>query len=288
MALERKYITINGCKWAYLHRGEEHKDKPPVFILHGVLSYADYFAKIADQLSTDFEVYVPDLPGFGFSQTPSINDLFHVTKEFVNFVKTLGYSKAYFYGNSMGGSLLLALGILSPEIIIKTYIHSPYWRKDGINYRLLERFEIGLTYLPQAVIKRLANKTSLKILLKLAEYLRPDMKSLLNYNKDMILECLHNSDLIAMKEIFYSVDKHDFENTLHQSFPDTILVWGENDRTIPYRETNALKQLIRKPICVVVGEDHELVMDSPQKIVEVIKCDINQKKRISSADFYWI
>jgi pimeloyl-ACP methyl ester carboxylesterase len=288
MALERKYITINGCKWAYLHRGEEHKDKPPVFILHGVLSYADYFAKIADQLSTDFEVYVPDLPGFGFSQTPSKNDLFHVTKEFVSFVKALGYSKAYFYGNSMGGSLLLALGILSPEIIIKTYIHSPYWRKDGINYRLLERFEIGLTYLPQAVIKRLANKTNLKILLKLAEYLRPDMKSLLNYNKDMILECLHNSDLIAMKEIFYSVDKHDFENTLHASFPETILIWGENDRTIPYRETNALKQLICKPICVVVGEDHELVMDSPQKIVEVIKCDINQKKRISSADFYWI
>lgn len=288
MALDRKYITINGYKWAYLHRGEVHKDKPPIFILHGVLSYADYFAKIADQLSTDFEVYVPDLPGFGFSQAPSKNDLFHVTREFVSFVRALGYTKAYFYGNSMGGSLLLALGILNPEIIIKTYIHSPYWRKDGINYRLLERFEIGLTYLPQAVIKRLANMTNLRILLKLAEYLRPDMKSLLNYNKDMILECLHNSDLVAMKEIFYSVDKQDFENTLQASFPETILIWGENDRTIPYRETNALKQLIRKPICVVVGEDHELVMDSPQKIVAVIKSDITKQKRISSAHFYWI
>jgi pimeloyl-ACP methyl ester carboxylesterase len=288
MALNRKYITINGYKWAYLHRGAEHKDKPPIFILHGVLSYADYFAKIADQLSSDFEVYVPDLPGFGFSQTPANNDLFHVAGELVSFVKELGYSKAYFYGNSMGGSLLLALGLLNPDIIIKTFIHSPYWRKDGINYRLLERFEIGLTYLPQSIIKRLANKTNLRILLKLAEYLRPDMKPLLNYNKDMIMECLHHSDLVAMKEIFYSVDKHDFEKTLHTSFPETILIWGENDRTIPYRETNALKQLIGKPICVVVGEDHELVMDSPEKIVEIIKCDIIQNKRISSPSFYWI
>jgi 2-hydroxy-6-oxonona-2,4-dienedioate hydrolase len=46
-------------------------ERPPVVLVHGYGMSSRYMAPLAEALACDFQVYAPDLPGFGRSDGPS-------------------------------------------------------------------------------------------------------------------------------------------------------------------------------------------------------------------------
>jgi pimeloyl-ACP methyl ester carboxylesterase len=44
----------------------------PLVLVHGLGVSGSYFVPAAERLATDFDVYVPDLPGHGLSHTPAV------------------------------------------------------------------------------------------------------------------------------------------------------------------------------------------------------------------------
>ena len=78
MAVNREYIEVDGHRWAYLRIGTGR----PLILLHGFMCYADYFLHMANYLKNDFELIIPDLPGFGFTPKLKNNSYFNYNSIF--------------------------------------------------------------------------------------------------------------------------------------------------------------------------------------------------------------
>lgn len=111
MDLDIHYVTVG--------QGE------PLVILHGGGDGSKSWLQSAMELSKHYTVYVPDLPGFGLSQ--SISDDFRLS-EFVAFVdefsRNLGLKYFHLLGHSIGGCIALRYTLTFPDKIKKLVLVS--------------------------------------------------------------------------------------------------------------------------------------------------------------------
>jgi pimeloyl-ACP methyl ester carboxylesterase len=88
----------------------------PLVIIHGGGDGARAWLKNAEQLSRYYTVYLPDLPGFGRSQ--SANGRFYLP-EYVAFIEdfssAVGLDSFYLIGHSIGGGIALHYALKSPQ-----------------------------------------------------------------------------------------------------------------------------------------------------------------------------
>lgn len=122
-----QYLTnIQGLDIHYIHV----KPKPtnlkvlPLLLLHGWPGSIREFFKAIPILTTPqkdrdfvFEVIVPSLPGYGFSQTavrPGLGAA-QIAAVFKNLMKRLGFEKYYIQGGDFGHIILHHLAVLYPE-----------------------------------------------------------------------------------------------------------------------------------------------------------------------------
>ena len=92
----------------------------PMIIIHGGGDGAESWLSKAIKLAEHYTVYIPDLPGFGKSQ--SINDEFDITgyiRFIEEFVQKVNIEKFYIMGHSVGGSLALHYALEYPHRIKK-------------------------------------------------------------------------------------------------------------------------------------------------------------------------
>jgi 3-oxoadipate enol-lactonase len=92
---------------------------PPLFLFHSLLSDRASFDAIAPDLSRSFRVIVPELPGFGGSQTIS-GGLAEVADRMAEAVKDgAGGEESIVLGNGYGGFVALQMAIRHPKIASK-------------------------------------------------------------------------------------------------------------------------------------------------------------------------
>ncbi|MBI3288582.1 MAG: alpha/beta fold hydrolase [Elusimicrobia bacterium] len=108
-----KILKVAGLKTHLLRQGKGE----PVILLHGLgaSSYSWRFALPA--LSDRYEVFAPDLPGFGRSEKPRDFDysLHGLHTWILKFMDHFGLKSARFVGNSMGGVLALWTAMEAPQ-----------------------------------------------------------------------------------------------------------------------------------------------------------------------------
>src|ERR1700733_7122160 len=89
---------------------------PPLFLFHSLLSDRASFDAIVPDLSRSFRVIVPELPGFGRSQTIS-GGLVEVADRMAEAVRDgAGGDAAIVLGNGYGGFVALQMAIRHPKI----------------------------------------------------------------------------------------------------------------------------------------------------------------------------
>src|ERR1700733_12948260 len=94
-------------------------DGPPLFLFHSLLSDRASFDAIAPDLSRSFRVIVPELPGFGGSQTVS-GGLVEVADRMAEAVRDgAGGEEAIVLGNGYGGFVALQMAIRHPKLASK-------------------------------------------------------------------------------------------------------------------------------------------------------------------------
>jgi 3-oxoadipate enol-lactonase len=92
---------------------------PPLFLFHSLLSDRASFDAIVPDLSRSFRVIVPELPGFGGSQTVS-GGLVGVADRMAEAVQDgAGGDAAFVLGNGYGGFVALQMAIRHPKIASK-------------------------------------------------------------------------------------------------------------------------------------------------------------------------
>jgi len=111
--LTEKTVTLDAHEIHYLEGG----DGEPVVLLHGIFAEKDHWVDFARQLTGNYRIVAPDLPGFGESSrlTGQRYDYAAQTERLKSLLDALGIQRAHLAGNSMGGTIAAMFAIRYPE-----------------------------------------------------------------------------------------------------------------------------------------------------------------------------
>ncbi len=243
--LPERYTIIDGCKIRYLDytRQDNKSDAinifPILLLLHGIGASSNRWIKVAPELSKYFRVIVPDIIGFGYSCKPKEGYTIGLFIEFlVKFLKNLniivdnndndnggGKNKISIAGSSFGGLLAAEFASRYGNLIENLVLVSPVGTSmlaptsEFNKYRYAALFPTydnalnalrTMVYDPSIITKEMAEDFVKRMLLENARF-------------------AFRSTLDAIK------DNRNLPQRLSKISTPTQVVWGRNDRIIPYK-----------------------------------------------------
>lgn len=271
-ALEAKYlaspadlIEVAGMRLDVRDSGP--KDAPAVILLHGFGSSLLTWEAWVPGLATRQRVVRFDLPGSGLSDPDPTGDY---TDErsmavLIALMDRLGIGRATVFGNSMGGRIAWTFAAAHPERVDKLVLISP----DGF---ASPGFEYGRT--PKVGVTAQAMRFVLpKQLVKMS--LAPayaDPKAMTDERLDRYYDLLRapgaRKSMIARMEQSIRFDPVGRLQTIRAP---TLILWGEEDRVIPF--TNAadyVKAIPGAELAALPGVGHLPQEEAPARSLEAV------------------
>ena len=123
--ISQNTVDTRRLKTNYLHRPGGSKK---LVLVHGNVSSSHFFQKIMLALPEDFEIYAPDLRGFGLSEVKDVDASLGVrdfSEDIFEFSKSIGLEKASYLGWSLGGGVVMQFTIDHPEMVEKLILQAP-------------------------------------------------------------------------------------------------------------------------------------------------------------------
>lgn len=139
--LEAKRVDVDGLEIAYLEGGQGE----PLVLLHGFGADKDNWTRVAAELTGDYRVIAPDLPGFGESGRPENGDyrLRPQAERVDAFADELGLTRFYLGGNSMGGAIAGAYAGAHPDRLLGLWLLAPLGVAGAESSELMNRLQSG-------------------------------------------------------------------------------------------------------------------------------------------------
>lgn len=207
------YLKIEDMDIFYKTAGSGDK----VVLLHGWGGRADSFLPVFNYLSTKFQVYAIDFPGFGDSSAPDrpwgVGDY---TDMLYSFFNEMGIEKAHLIGHSFGGRVSIMFSAKYPERVNKIVLVD----------------SAGL--IPKRTFKYYYKVYRFKLLKKLFVMFTPgsDREEKLKqfYNKYGSKDYRESGN---MRQTFVKVVNENLRGYLPSIKSPTLLIWGDQDRDTP-------------------------------------------------------
>jgi 2-hydroxy-6-oxonona-2,4-dienedioate hydrolase len=97
-----------------------------VVLVHGLGVSADYMLPTLVRLAPDFNVWAPELPGFGKSDKPAhVLDIHELADTLAAWVRVIEIPSAVFLGNSLGCQVIIDLAVRYPSVVEATVLIGP-------------------------------------------------------------------------------------------------------------------------------------------------------------------
>ena len=123
--ISQSQINTERLKTNYLHRAGGDKK---LVLVHGNVSSSHFFQRLMLALPEEFDVYAPDLRGFGLSEGKDV-DASRGVRDFSDdvfaFSKHLGLDEASYLGWSLGGGVVMQLTIDHPDAVENLILQAP-------------------------------------------------------------------------------------------------------------------------------------------------------------------
>jgi pimeloyl-ACP methyl ester carboxylesterase len=114
-----KTIDINGQRIFYREAGKA--GAPAILLLHGFPTSSHMFRDLIPQLAGDYHIIAPDLPGFGFSESPPRNKFKYTFENIARvigaFTEAIGLKRFAIYVFDYGAPVGFRLALAHPERI---------------------------------------------------------------------------------------------------------------------------------------------------------------------------
>ncbi|QKG71464.1 epoxide hydrolase family protein [Erythrobacter mangrovi] len=129
--------NIDGLSVHFLHKKSSRADALPLIITHGwpgsvveFLGVIDELAEPSDPQAMAFHVVAPSLPGYGFSQKPSVTGwgVERIARDWAELMRRLGYGHWVAQGGDWGAAVTTAIGQLAPEGCRGIHLNMPLGR----------------------------------------------------------------------------------------------------------------------------------------------------------------
>jgi pimeloyl-ACP methyl ester carboxylesterase len=117
--------TVDGIAIHFIHQRGKGPSPMPLVITHGWPGSFLEMLKILPLLSDSFDVVVPSLPGFGFSDRPAEPgmNLFRIADLWAGLMTELGYDRFAVQGGDFGAGVSTTLGLRHPERVIGIHLN---------------------------------------------------------------------------------------------------------------------------------------------------------------------
>lgn len=254
-ALAEHWTRIDGVDVFY-RESPMPPPAPAMVHLHGFGLSGRYLLPTAERLRDDFHTFVPDLPGFGRSGSPSSAlDVPGLADAAARFLDDREIKTATLVGNSMGCPVIWELAHRHPERVDRAVLVSP---AGGIHNQPLRR-----------AIRQLAQDGTRepKTLVQVAapDYLRFGIPSTV--------------------KLFQALTKYPMVERMHELNVPTLVVIGSRDPLMP--GPKRVKELSRQSehhvlLVVLDGAAHAINYSNPDELAHVIRLFMADKPIIDN------
>ncbi len=233
IGLRPESVKVGHLDVHYLTGGEGE----PLMVLHGGGDSGRAWLENAAELSRHYQVYLPDLPGFGHSQ--AIYEDFDLSS-YVTFVedfsRILGLGHFHLVGHSLGGGIALNYALEFPHKIKRLVLISSLClgREIALWSRILS--------LP--IFYRITKKTIVSVFRAIGWLVRKINCPLEKITPPSLLRMSIGKSIMTIKG-----QTTVLANRLSELLMPTLLVWGAKDPIVPVR--HALLAAERIPNCQV-------------------------------------
>jgi len=205
-----------GFKLHYREAGQG----PVVILLHGLGGDGSRWTATMAELARDFRVIALDQIGFGASDKPLVNYDHGLLAEFlVEFMKSIGVSKASILGHSMGGFVGMCAAVHHPDAVDRLIL------LDGG----------GLTNAPRSPhLVQIQNGTTLA---ETREYFQ-----LMFYDKSRVTEPMVRENYVRRLQVSYTISRMQearaknlaviTEEQARGIRAPTLIIWGQQDELL--------------------------------------------------------
>lgn len=251
--MEEKTILVKNIQTNYKTFG---KGKP-FLILHGWGSNSDRWQKVGEEISQKgFQVIIPDMPGFGKSETPRTPWTFNNYVAFAEeFTKALNFESFYLLGHSFGGAISVKVAVDAPQKINQLFL------------------------VAAACIRK---KTFVKsVLAKLAKVVK--LFSFIPYypliRKAFYKFILRKSDYIytagTMKETYLKAISEDLSWHLGFIKVPTVIIWGDKDESTPIEHARIINKRVKDSKLIIIPDaGHALNTKNTDQLIKEITDNI--------------
>jgi pimeloyl-ACP methyl ester carboxylesterase len=219
--------------------------KPALVILHGWGLEGSKYKKLAQLLSSDFQVIVPDLPGFGETKEPTkAYTLSDYAKKVKSFLKEKGIIEAHFVGHSFGGRITMKMANSYPKLVKSLVLTG----SPGV-----EKFDLKRS------TKRCIYWVAAKCM-KIFGFLPPLKKIKKRFYAKRDFGKLEG----VMKKTFLKVIRERLEKEAKKIQQPTLLLWGRRDQMAPARDAQKMLKIIpHSYLKIFTRVGHKLPYEKP-------------------------
>lgn len=221
-------IDLDGLSTHYIDKGQGET----VILIHGFYQDLNTWIHNIDTLARNFRVYAYDLWGLGYSTRQALDYGYPLyVNQLALFMDTLGIKKAHLVGHSIGGGTAIAFSVQHQERIKKLILVDATGIPRALPFRskIFNLPNIGelLLSLNSDFIRK---KTFLDLWIHNKEILTPKLfDKLFGFQK---VEGTSKSMLAMLRKEFFHTLSTEIDQLGQLAIP-IMLVWGENDKSIP-------------------------------------------------------
>jgi pimeloyl-ACP methyl ester carboxylesterase len=275
-------LQAGGLQVRFLRAGSG----PALVLVHGLLGYSFNWRRVIPLLGNEREVFVPDMPGMGFSECRAGLDfrLIGAARRLLAFLDAARIGSCDLVGSSYGGSTAGMLAGLAPSRICKLVLVSPAnpWSKIGRKRLALLRNPLVALLFPtlaraahpmhRYLVRRMWGNPKLATRHTLDGYIRP-------LGRHGVLE--HAGKIVQT----WNPDMGELEATMPKiaGIP-TLLIWGSKDRVVDPRSAEIMVQrLPGSRVAVMQGAGHLPYEESPEEFSRIVREFLENARSIDTA-----
>ena len=259
-----------GLRIEYQHAGSG----PALVLLHGLLGYSFSWRRVIPKLSSNREVFAPDMPGAGFSECRDDLDcrLAAAAGRLLTFLDSLQIERCDLVGSSYGGATALAMAATAPRRVRSLTLVSPAnpWSQIGrkrlallsnpVLASIFPKIARACTPLHRFFVRRMWGNPRKVTTETLEGYSRPLGRRGIFEHAVKIVQTWHT-------------DMAQLEATLPKlaSIP-VLLIWGSKDRVVDLNSAALMKQhLPHAEIAIIEGAGHLPYEECPEEFCRIVE-----------------
>ena len=232
-----------------------------LLLLHGAGGSAN-LKELAAKLAEDFDVLLPDHPGFGLSdQSKRLSSVSDLAFYYLDFIQELGLKDIHLVGFSLGGWITAEIAIRSTAKVKSITLVS----SAGIHVKGVPKGDLFL-WSPEELVRNLyVNQDVVDDVLSQ----EPTSEELEIMVKNRVAAARY-----AWHPRFYNPD---LEKWLHRIDVPTLIIWGDQDKIFPVEYASAFKNLIPHAQTQILKDcGHVPHMDQPEAFYHSLKSFLSE------------